>query len=71
MKWLHVKENAAPKETILVLGKCGMPHVGIYDYGRHCHTECCYGNGSHFIGDNIEFDYWMPIPSTADLATQE
>lgn len=64
MGWISVKDTAAPKEPILVLGlPCRMPHVAIYDYGEHVHTECCYDQGGHFPGSSIEFEYWMPLPT--------
>jgi hypothetical protein len=63
MKWISRKDEAPPKETILVFGKwCKMPHVAFYDYGDWLHVEACYDNGGHFSGGHIEFDYWKPLP---------
>lgn len=61
-EWINVKDQESPKESILVWGKCGMPHVTYYDYDEHCHTEHCYENGIHFPGSAIEFTHWMPLP---------
>ncbi len=62
MEWRSVEDHPPPNESILVYGKCGMPHVTKYDYDMHCHTECCYDNGFHASGYDIEFTHWMPLP---------
>lgn len=61
-KWISVKDRSPPNESIIVFGTCRMPHVSIFDYEEHCHTECCYENGRHFTGESIEFTHWMPLP---------
>ena len=62
MEWIKIEDKEPPKESILVWGKCGMPHVSVYDYSEHCHTECCYSSGGHFTGEGIDFTHWMPLP---------
>ena len=63
MEWINVKDCPPPEKAILVYGKCGMPHIAIFDYGNHCHTEHCYiENGHHFPGSPIEFTHWIPLP---------
>jgi hypothetical protein len=66
MEWIKRKEvgdEPNPNlEKILVFGKCGSPHVAYYDYGSWNHTECCHGD-HHTPGDEIDFEYWMPVPT--------
>ena len=62
MEWIKVKDQFPPRETILVWGKCGMPHVAIYKYDAYCHTEHCYEGGFHAGGSDIAFTHWMPLP---------
>lgn len=61
-EWIRVEDQEPPKKPILVFGKCGMPHVAIYDYDEHCHTECCYEGRYHAPGSRIEFTHWKPLP---------
>lgn len=59
--WIRCEDQPAPPRDILVWGKCGIPHVGVWDYGDHCHTECCHGT-YHSGGCPIEFTHWSELP---------
>jgi len=75
MKW--IKKNDVcdyPNPNlgqILVFGKCGKQHVAFYVNGDWCHTECCYEDGHHFIGEPINFEYWMPLPRQPERLNPE
>ena len=62
--WISVKDRLPEEdlEAVLVWAQCGGPHVAYRDCGGWCHTECCYDDGSHYMGESIEFGYWMPLP---------
>lgn len=59
--WYDVKLKPAPEKDLLVFGTCGLPHIAIWSYGAHCHTEACL-EGTHFTGNNIEFTHWADLP---------
>lgn len=70
-KWINRKDKEPDPKlvTILVFAKCGTQHVAFYDYEAWVHTECCHRDidndqytGSHTVGDDIDFDYWMRLP---------
>lgn len=64
MKWyLRSDKEPDPKlfKYILVIGKCGKPHVAYYDYGDWNHTECCHESGGHSPGMVLDFERWMPL----------
>jgi hypothetical protein len=67
MDWIKRKEvsdEPSPKlQSILVIGKhCDREHVAFYYEGTWHHVKGCNEDGFHFIGGEIDFDYWMPLP---------
>ena len=70
-RWIKRSEEEPDSrkwEYILVLGSvCQRPHVAYHKYDEWTHTECCYKNGGHFEGEQIEFEKWMPIEWLSQL----
>lgn len=60
--WRSCEDFPPPERDLLVWSKCGMPHIAMWRYETHVHTECCYRDGEHFAGDDIEFTHWSELP---------
>lgn len=68
--WLKVSEYPPPRCSILIFCNfCQSCHTvdcdEYFDDIKWCLVEDCNSeNGHHFLGGNVDFDYWMPLPET-------
>lgn len=66
--FISKKTNSPPKDRpILVMGKFGIPHVVKYDCNEWNILECHYDEGRYYLGEPIEFEYWMYLPNTKEI----
>lgn len=67
MKWNSVKDQAPPKESLIVLCNiCKNIHIVMYDYDDFCLVEACTIEGYQIPSITIQCDYWMPLPPKPD-----
>ncbi len=67
--WIKCSERLPGKNIreILVYSKHGNILCVHRDYGGWCLAECEYGKGIYFTGEDVKFDYCMPLPSPPTL----
>jgi hypothetical protein len=74
MKWISIKDRLPNPEkdiSILVLGKCGCWHPATSWNDKKNYLEYTINKGKHFVGDKIDFDYWMIIPDQPERSKRK